>query len=143
MNIKMTRLALLASTIVTLSACAPMTPQPQQPPYTPPPVTNPNPNPGPVTPPVTNPNPNPVPQQQYVVQLTASASQAKAEGIKSTFGGKGYNAFISPLMVDGRLLHRVQIGYYTDKNAAEMALNQLRQQNPNDAYVANAIVKTP
>lgn len=140
MTIKMTRLALLTSAIVTLSACAPMTPQPQQPPYTPP-VANPN----PVTPPVANPDPtpNPVPQQQYVVQLTASASQAKAEGIKNAFVSKGYNAFVSPLMVNGRLLHRVQIGYYNDKNAADMTLNQMRQQNPGDIYVADAVVKTP
>nr|CAA6828384.1 MAG: Unknown protein [uncultured Thiotrichaceae bacterium] len=141
MNTTLTRFTLLASTIATLSACAPMAPQPgtsYTPPVTSSPVPHPNPNP---TPPVAN--PNPVPQQQYVVQLTASSSQTKAQNIRNTFAGKGYNAFVSPLMVNGRQLYRVQIGYYTNKADAEATLNQMRQQNPSDIYVEDAIVKTP
>lgn len=133
-----TRFALLTAAAVTLSACAPMTmtPAPDAP-YTPPPATDPNP-----MPPVANPNP-PVPQQQYVVQLTASSSQTKAEGIKNAFAANGYSAFVSPLMVNGRLLHRVQIGYYNNQADAEATLNHMRQQMPDDIYVAEAIVKTP
>lgn len=144
MNTTITRFTLLAATVATLSACAPMAPH-NNAPYTPPvtgnpnpPVTNPNPNP---MPPIAN--PNPVPQQQYVVQLTASSSQSKAENIRNTFVGQGYNAFVSPLLVNGRTLHRVQIGYYTNKTDADAILNQMRQQNPGDIYASNAIVKTP
>jgi cell division septation protein DedD len=135
MNTTTTRFALLTAAVVTLSACAPMTPAPDAP-YTPP-VTQPDP-----VPPVANPNP-PLPQQQYVVQLTASASQTKAEGIKNAFAANGYSAFVSPLMVNGRLLHRVQIGYYNNEADAEATLNQMRRQYPGDIYVADAIVKTP
>lgn len=130
------RFALLIAVAVSLSACAPMTPTPDAP-YTPPPANTPEP-----MPPVANPNP-PLPQQQYVVQLTASSSQVKAEGIKNAFAANGYNAFVSPLMVNGRLLYRVQIGYYDSRADAGTALNQMRQQFPDDIYVAEAVVKTP
>lgn len=144
MNTAITRFTLIAATVATLSACAPMPPQDHTP-YTPPVTGNPYPpvtNPNPATPPPIA-NPDPVPQQRYVVQLIATANQSKAKNIRNTFVDRGYNTFISPLMVNGQQLHRVQIGYYTNKEEADATLNQLRRQNPGDIYVADAIVKTP
>ncbi|MEZ5535529.1 MAG: SPOR domain-containing protein [Thiolinea sp.] len=131
------RFALLSAAIVTLSACAPMTTTPVPDNTYTPPVTEPDP-----VPPVADPDPS-MPQQQYVVQLTASSSQMKAEGIKNAFAARGYNAFVSPLMVNGRLLYRVQIGYYNNQADAAATLQHMRQQFPGDVYVADAIVKTP
>ena len=86
---------------------------------------------------------SPVAQQQYVVQLTASASAVKAEGIKNRFAGEGYQAFVSPLMIDDKLLHRVQIGYYNQEHDAKSVLAHLQQHYPDNRYVADAVVKTP
>ncbi|MEZ5449782.1 MAG: SPOR domain-containing protein [Thiolinea sp.] len=128
MNTTAIRLALLGICALTLGACSTMNP-----------TSLPDSS---YTPPVDNPLP-PVAQQKYVVQLTASSSQTKAEGIRNMFYGTHYNAFVSPLMVNGRLLHRVQIGYFNNEHDAYTTLAQLRQDYPRDVYVADAIVKTP
>ncbi len=139
MQTTMIKIAFLTATVATLSACAPMTPAPVHTAYAPPPVETPDPYTAPVdyTPVVTP------PQQQYVVQLTASSSRNKAENLKNRFARDGYSAFVSPLQVNGRLLHRVQIGYYNSQNDAGLVLAQLQQNYPGDAYVNAALVKTP
>ena len=83
------------------------------------------------------------PAEQYVVQLTASNSQQKAQKIRNKFAADGYNAFVSPLTLNGKLLHRVQIVMFNDKEDAQMVLAQMQVKYPSDPYVAAAITKTP
>ena len=83
------------------------------------------------------------PIEQYVVQLTASKSRQKAQNIKDQFAADGYNAFVSPLNLNGKLLHRVQIGMFNDQADAKMVLAQMQVKYPRDPYVAAAITKTP
>lgn len=83
------------------------------------------------------------PAEQYVVQLTASNSLKKAQNIKDKFATDGYNAFVSPLTLNGKLLHRVQIGMFNDQTDAKMVLAQMKVKYPSNPYVVGAITKTP
>ncbi|MGB0845579.1 MAG: SPOR domain-containing protein [Thiolinea sp.] len=133
MNNNTTITALLIAGALTLSACTPM-PHTATDPYTP--IVN-----APVpTAPETVPT---TPLEQYVVQLTASNSQQKAQRISDKFAAEGYNAFVSPLTLNGRLLHRVQIGMFNNQDDANMVLAQMQSKYPADPYVAAAITKTP
>ena len=131
-NTKISAITLLITATLTLGACAPM-PQGSVDPYAPT-VTAP--------PPTINPSPA-TPLQPYVVQLTASNSASKAKRISSEFTSKGYNAFVSPLEVNGKILHRVQVGMFDNANDAKRVLAQMKIKDPSDPYLADAVAKTP
>ena len=140
MNKNIFSMTAIIATTLTISACAPMPQTGPLDPYTPV-VTAPLPQePVDMTHVPTTPA---APLEQYVVQLTASNSANKAERIREQFVNDGYNAFVSPLTVNGRVLHRVQIGMFNNMNDANMLLAQMRTQYPADPYVAGAIAKTP
>ncbi len=144
MHHKLTTTSLLVATTLTLSACIPANHGPAET------HTHIATTPTPAMPVPAAPEPTfePVsvataPVEQYVVQLTASSSQSKAQTISDKFTADGYNAFVSPLTLNGRLLHRVQIGMFNDQADAKMVLAQMQVKYPNDPYVAGAITKTP
>lgn len=142
MNHNIMTSSLLALTTLALSACMPASNS------TVTPHTHVTTAPAPIVPPSAVPEAVPVPvatapAEQYVVQLTASNSLNKARGISDRFVADGYNAFVSPLTSNGKLLHRVQIGMFNDKEDAAMVLAQMQVKYPNDPYVAAAITKTP
>jgi len=125
-------LSVFSAALLTLTACGTGTHVPPDVTPTVPPVINPEP---PVTPPAN--------QQTYVIQLIATAHQDKAEGIKNQFISRGYDARVSPLMSNGRLLYRVQIGNFDYEASGLQALNDMQAQYPMDTYLQGAIVKTP
>lgn len=146
MNNKIILSSLLTLSALTLSACMPASNGPVAP------HTHVTAAPTPVAPPPAAPEPTPAaspvpvasaPIEQYVVQLTASNSERKAQSIKDKFAADGYNAFVSPLKLNGKLLHRVQIGMFNDQEDAKMVLAQMKTKYPRDPYVAAAITKTP
>lgn len=146
MNHKVITNSLITLTALTVSACMPASNGPVAP------HTHVTTAPAPTMPPPAAPEPMPVetsvpvataPTEQYVVQLTASNSQQKAQNIRNKFTADGYNAFVSPLTLNGKLLHRVQIGMFNDKEDAQMVLAQMQVKYPSDPYVAAAITKTP
>ena len=142
MKKKLAKATLLVTTTLALSACIPANQKPDET-YTPPVATTPAsipPDPiatQPVSTPITT------AAEQYVVQLTASNSLQKAQNIRDKFAAEGYNAFVSPLNLNGRLVHRVQIGMLNDQGDANMVLAQMQVKYPGDPYVAEAITKTP
>ena len=145
MNHKVITNSLIVLTALTVSACIPTSNGPVAP------HTHIGTVPATVVTPATS-EPTPVetavpvataPAEQYVVQLTASNSQQKAQNIRNKFTADGYNAFVSPLTLNGKLLHRVQIGMFNDKEDAQMVLAQMKVKYPGDPYVAAAITKTP
>jgi cell division septation protein DedD len=93
------------------------------------------------TPPIDgNPDPGSV-QKEFVVQLIASSSQAKANQIKTTFAREGYATSVNPLVVNGKTLYRVQIGPYATEAEAQAVLTKMKQRYQRNGYVKNAVIK--
>lgn len=80
--------------------------------------------------------------EQYVVQLIASANEQKAQSIQREFTGEGYQVYVSPKVVAGQTLHRVQVGPYSTKADAYSMLESMRRRYLSNAYVSGAVVKT-
>lgn len=80
--------------------------------------------------------------ETYVVQLIATNSSPKAEGIKNEFTGEGYPTVVSPIQSDGQTLYRVQIGSYGTEADAQRVLNQMKRRYQRNTHVSNAVVKT-
>ena len=80
----------------------------------------------------------------YVVQLIASSSKPKADRIRDQFVNDGYQAVVSTITSTTGLLHRVQIGAYSNEADALRALNEmrLRYKGAGNVHVNNAVVKT-
>ncbi|HHL18268.1 MAG TPA: SPOR domain-containing protein [Thiothrix sp.] len=80
----------------------------------------------------------------YVVQLIASSSKPKADRIRDQFVNDGYQAVVSTITSTTGLLHRVQIGAYSNEADALRALNEmrLRYKGVGNVHVNNAVVKT-
>ncbi len=85
-----------------------------------------------------------VPNEVYVVQLIASSSKPKADRIRDQFVNDGYQAVVSTITGAAGLLHRVQIGAYSNEADALRALNEmrLRYKGAGNVHVNNAVVKT-
>lgn len=135
MKTSIIQLSVFSAVLLTLTACGTGTPVPPDVTPTVPPGINPEP---PVEPPVTPPT-----HEKYVIQLIATVHQDKAEGIKNQFLSRGYDARVSPLMSNGRLLYRVQIGSFDYEASGQQALHEMQTQYPMDTYLQGAIVKTP
>lgn len=80
--------------------------------------------------------------ETYVVQLIATNSSPKAEGIKNEFAGEGYPAVVSAIESEGSTLYRVQIGSYGTQADAQRVLDQMRRRYQRNQHVNNAVVKT-
>ena len=80
--------------------------------------------------------------EHFVVQLIASSSSQKAQGIQREFTSEGYQAYISPIVVAGQTLHRVQIGPYGSEANAYSVLQSMRKRYQSNIYVNTAVVKT-
>ncbi len=78
----------------------------------------------------------------YVVQLIASASQARADQVKDEFTKEGYRAAVNSIEVNGKQVHRVQIGAYGTEADAQRVLNQIKRRYLRNEHVKNAVVKT-
>ncbi len=80
----------------------------------------------------------------YVVQFIASSSKPKADRIRDQFVNDGYQAVVSTITSAAGLLHRVQIGTYSNEADALRALNEirLRYKGAGNVHVNNAVVKT-
>jgi len=86
--------------------------------------------------------PSNVTPKHFVVQLIASSSSQKAQGIQREFTSEGYQAYISPIVVAGQTLHRVQIGPYGSEANAYSVLQSMRKRYQSNRYVNAAVVKT-
>jgi hypothetical protein len=85
-----------------------------------------------------------LPNEVYVVQLIASSSKPKADRIRDQFVSDGYQAVVSTITSAAGLLHRVQIGAYSNEADALRVLNEmrLRYKGAGNVHVNNAVVKT-
>ena len=78
----------------------------------------------------------------YVVQLIASASEARANQVKKEFATEGYQAVVNSIEVNGKAVHRVQVGSYGTEADAQRVLAQMKRRYQRNEHVKNAVVKT-
>ncbi len=76
----------------------------------------------------------------FVVQLTATISQDKANELYNTFSAEGYHVIQNTIERAGRTLYRVQIGPYASKNDAKNGLLKLKRRYKRNPYVRSAFV---
>lgn len=107
-------------------------PQAQPKPQAVPPMSaQPQPAPAIPAPPQTRPSPAPPPPKtrvgvsSWVVQVGALESQSRAEQLVTDLRGKGQSAFIEPISVNGKTLHRVRVGPEIDRKRAEGMLEEI------------------
>ncbi|MCK5813581.1 MAG: SPOR domain-containing protein [Cocleimonas sp.] len=79
-------------------------------------------------------------QKGFVVQLTASISEAKTNKIKNTFAGEGYSVIQNRIDRNGQILYRVQIGPYISKEEAKSILTKMKTRYKNNIYIKTAFV---
>jgi septal ring-binding cell division protein DamX len=79
-------------------------------------------------------------QRGFVVQLTASISQQKANTVKNTFVAEGYPIIQNNIKTNGRILYRVQVGPYATQGEARAVLNKMRKRYKRNPYVNRAII---
>ena len=79
-------------------------------------------------------------QRGFVVQLTASTSQQKANTVKNTFVAEGYSVIQNNIETNGSILYRVQVGPYTTKSEARTVLNKMKKRYRRNPYVNSAII---
>ena len=79
-------------------------------------------------------------QKGFVVQLTASISEAKTDKIRDTFSVEGYPIIQNSIHRNGQTLYRVQIGPYTSKEEARGVLNKMRIRYKRNAYIKSAFI---
>lgn len=79
----------------------------------------------------------------YVVQLIATSSSSKAQSVKNTFAGEGYqNIKINTVTINGQAIHRVQVGPFGTQADGGRVLAQMKRRYLKNQYVNKAIVKT-
>lgn len=61
----------------------------------------------------------------WVVQVSALESQTRAEQLVAQLRNKGQSAFIEPIGVNGKTLHRVRVGPELDRKRAEAMLDEI------------------
>lgn len=109
-----------------LPGARPSLPRESPPPVIPPPSQIPA-----QDPPRPTPAPPPTPPKtrtgvsSWVVQVSALESQARAEQLVAQLRNKGQSAFIEPIGVNGKTLHRVRVGPELDRKRAEAMLDEV------------------
>ncbi len=79
-------------------------------------------------------------QKGFVVQLTASISQAKTDRIKNAFVADGYPVIQNSIQRNGQTLYRVQIGPYGTKAEARRVFNALKIRYRHNPYVKSSFI---
>jgi cell division septation protein DedD len=79
-------------------------------------------------------------QKGFVVQLTASISEAKTDKIRDTFNAEGYPIIQNSIHRNGQILYRVQVGPYTKKEEARGVLNKMRIRYKRNVYIKSAFI---
>ncbi|MCK5903598.1 MAG: SPOR domain-containing protein [Cocleimonas sp.] len=80
--------------------------------------------------------------RHYSIQLLATSSASRATKLKKVMKQEGYDAFISKLTKEGKVLYRVKIGNFRSRNSAEKAQEQMKQRYQKNVDVqASFIVK--
>ncbi|HVS62499.1 MAG TPA: SPOR domain-containing protein [Thermoanaerobaculia bacterium] len=77
----------------------------------------------------------PTGQAGFVIQVFSSSDEAQAEALVRRLRGSGYSSFRTSESVSGRTVHRVRVGPYADRPAAEREAEMLKRDFKLDTWV--------
>ena len=66
-------------------------------------------------------------QKLYRVQVGAFSVKANAENLATSLKGKGFNAIIKNVTINGKMLYRVQVGAFSNKLNADTLVVALKK----------------
>ena len=72
-----------------------------------------------------------------MIQVFSSPDRTQARKVLDRLTSAGYQAFISPVEVDGRTMHRVRVGPYVDKDDAVSAAAKVEKAYSLDTWVTS------
>ena len=70
-----------------------------------------------------------------MIQVFSSPDGAKARKLLDRLTTGGYEAFISPVEVSGRMMHRVRVGPFADKGEAQTVAIRVERAYQVDTWV--------
>lgn len=79
---------------------------------------------------------SPVPEY-VVIQVFSSNDESQARRVVSRLRKAGYPAILSPVEVDSRILHRVRIGPYSDRDEAKVVAQSVERTFKLDTWITN------
>jgi len=80
------------------------------------------------------------PSGKYAIQLLATSSQSRAKKLAKTMKGEGYQSFITQANRNNKVLYRVRIGGYSDRNGAIKAQENMKRRYQKNFFVQNSLV---
>ena len=72
----------------------------------------------------------------WSVQIGSFSTESAAKQVQANVKSEGFTAFLSSVDVGGKTLHRVRVGAFADRDAAQAALNKLKRTYSQAAIVS-------
>lgn len=76
----------------------------------------------------------------FVVQVLASGSESKANGLRDDLAKDGYAVFVTKAVVSGKTVYRVRVGAYPTKEAAVAVQTRMKARYTKNPFVKNSFV---
>ena len=76
----------------------------------------------------------------YAVQLLATSSSSRANGLKNTMRKEGYNCVVSKTSQNGKVLFRVRVVGYANRQAAISAQSAMKRRYQKNQFVKSSLV---
>ncbi len=71
----------------------------------------------------------------WIIQVFSSQDAPQAESVVDRLRGGGFNAFLSPVEVDGRTMYRVRVGPFDERDVADREATRIRQGYRLDTWI--------
>ena len=71
----------------------------------------------------------PSPEKKLTIQIASYKEAAEADKMIARLKEKGYSAYKASMDINGKIWHRVRIGYFKDRPDAEPVLQKLKKDN--------------
>ncbi|RTZ67814.1 MAG: hypothetical protein DSZ29_00005, partial [Aquificaceae bacterium] len=76
----------------------------------------------------------------YSIQLLATSSSSRANNLKKVMKKEGYKSFVSKTTKAGKVLFRVRIGSYSNRQLAVTAQKNLQRRYQKNPYVKGSLI---
>ena len=104
----------------------------------PPPPAPPPPKPSPPPPKPSPPPPAAASGEGFIVQVFSGRDEGQAKKVLATVRRDGYTAFMAPTQRGGQTLHRVRLGPFNTRGAAEKAERDVKRKHKFETWVTAA-----
>ncbi|PID49019.1 MAG: hypothetical protein CR991_08630 [Proteobacteria bacterium] len=76
----------------------------------------------------------------YVIQLVATSSRSRAEGVRRSLAVEGYPVFVAQAQIDGKRIYRVRVGSYPSRSDANSVQRRMKSRYQQNQYVQSSFV---